>query len=260
MQTLNRAGVNLAYMEAGKGGPPVMLVHGFCGNHTHLMPQFDFFRRHHRVVAVDRRGHGASDKPEQAYTVEGFADDLAWLCHEIGLYKPVVVVLSMGVIGLELVARFPELPGALVLLDAPFAPPPEVQSGFQQLLGGLTSSAYREVLRQAADGLIFLPTDDQQRKAEIVEGMLQTPQQVMVSSWEHSLAYDAEAAAAQCRIPLLHIRGHFPANLCRLRELCPQLVTGETVGAGHFHQLEVPEQVNPMIERFLEISLDGRGK
>jgi hypothetical protein len=28
-----------------------------------------------------------------------------------------------------------------------------------------------------------------------------------------------------------------------------------TVGAGHFHQLEVPDQVNTMIERFLTIAI-----
>ena len=36
-----------------------------------------------------------------------------------------------------------------------------------------------------------------------------------------------------------------------MRELCPTLLTGQTVGSGHFHQLEVPEQVNAMIDRFL---------
>lgn len=257
MQTLNRAGVNLAYTDAGKGGPPLLLVHGFCGNQSHLSPQFDYFRRHHRVVAVDRRGHGQSDKPEQEYTIEGFADDLAWLCREIGLYKPVVVVHSMGAIGLELAARYPDLPSGLVLLDAPFAPPAEVAMGFQQLLGALAGPAYREVLCQTADGLIFRPTDDRQRKEKIVEEMQQTPQHVIVSSWKNFLSYDEEAAAAQCRQPLLYLHSHFPANLSRLRELCPQLVTGETVGAGHFHQLEVADQVNPMIERFIHTFLPG---
>ena len=105
MQSLNRNGANLAYQEAGSGAAPILLVHGFCGNHAHLAPQFDYFRRNHRVVAVDRRGHGESDKPEQPYTIEGFADDLAWLCRELGIYKPIVVVHSMGAIGLELAAR-----------------------------------------------------------------------------------------------------------------------------------------------------------
>jgi pimeloyl-ACP methyl ester carboxylesterase len=41
----------------------------------------------------------------------------------------------------------------------------------------------------------------------------------------------------------------------RLLEIRPDLEVGITVGAGHFHQLEVPEQVNAMIERFLVVSL-----
>ena len=45
-----------------------------------MASQFDYFGRTDRVVAVDLRGHGASDKPVQEYTVAGFADDLAWLC------------------------------------------------------------------------------------------------------------------------------------------------------------------------------------
>jgi len=44
------------------------------------------------------------------------------------------------------------------------------------------------------------------------------------------------------------------ADLARLRELCPHVMIGQTVGAGHFHQLEVPVQVNAMIDRFLELA------
>jgi pimeloyl-ACP methyl ester carboxylesterase len=39
--------------------------------------------------------------------------------------------------------------------------------------------------------------------------------------------------------------------MLRLHEIKPDLEVGITVGAGHFHQLEVPDQVNAMIERFL---------
>jgi pimeloyl-ACP methyl ester carboxylesterase len=255
MQKLNRDGIMLAYEEAGNGGPPILFVHGFGGNHTHFAPQFDYFRRNHRVVAVDRRGHGQSDKPEQAYTIAGFADDLAWLCRELGLYKPVVVVHSMGVIGLELAARFPELPGALVILDAPFLPPPEVQANFRQMLEGLRSPAYQEVLRQMADTIIFLPNDNSERKARVVEALCAVPQHVLVSTWENFLGHDTEATAAACQVPVLYIGSVFPANLARFRELCPQLVAGQTVGAGHFHQFEVPEQVNAMIEHFLAMAL-----
>ncbi|MBK5198896.1 MAG: alpha/beta hydrolase, partial [Methyloceanibacter sp.] len=44
------------------------------------------------------------------------------------------------------------------------------------------------------------------------------------------------------------------ADIARLRELVPQLRFGHVVGSGHFCQLEVPEQVNAMIDRFLAIA------
>jgi pimeloyl-ACP methyl ester carboxylesterase len=44
----------------------------------------------------------------------------------------------------------------------------------------------------------------------------------------------------------------------RLRQLKADVELGVTVGAGHFHQLEVPEQVNAMIERFLALRLSAQ--
>jgi hypothetical protein len=53
---------------------------------------------------------------------------------------------------------------------------------------------------------------------------------------------------------VLVISAAHPEDLVPVRALCPTLVTGQTVGAGHFHQLEVPEQVSPMIDRFLALA------
>ena len=64
--------------------------------------------------------------------------------------------------------------------------------------------------------------------------------------------WDGEAATRACGVPMLHISADVPINdAAALRALNPLLRTGQTVGAGHFHQLQVPEQVNAMIERFL---------
>ena len=47
------------------------------------------------------------------------------------------------------------------------------------------------------------------------------------------------------------------SDVLRLLRIKPDLEVAITVGAGHFHQLEVPEQVNAMIERFLAVSLSS---
>ena len=79
------------------------------------------------------------------------------------------------------------------------------------------------------------------------------------AAWKANAAWDSEGAAAGARVPVLNISSSAPrANVARFHELCPQLVHGQVVGAGHFLQLEVPEQVNAMIERFLQLHVTRR--
>src|SRR3712207_692755 len=107
MRSLRRDRVTLFYKEKGAGKPPILLVHGWCCDHSYFAPQFGHFaNRGHRVVAVDLRGHGRNDKPRQRYAMQAFADDLAWICDRVELEKPVVVGHSMGgIVAFDLAAR-----------------------------------------------------------------------------------------------------------------------------------------------------------
>ena len=98
MQHLVRDGVTLSYEEAGQGGPPLLLVHGWCGDHTHFAPQFAHFRQRHRVVAVDRRGHGQSDKPHDpnAYGLDNWVADVTSVADVMGVAKAHFWGYSMG--------------------------------------------------------------------------------------------------------------------------------------------------------------------
>lgn len=255
MQQLDHDGVALAYEEAGNGDPPMLLVHGWCCDHTYFTPQFEHFRHKHRVVAVDLRGHGQSDKPQQDYSMAMFADDLAWLCEQLEVKNPVIIGHSMGgVIATALAAQHPDLPAAIIAIDSPILLSQELSDRMKSLAETLWSPRYIEVARQVVDAM-FLPTDDQQRKAQIVESMTSVPQHVMASSMEQTSSWDGVSALSACKVPTLLISaGQYAVDVNRLRELCPQLVFGQTVGAGHFNQLEVPGQVNTMIERFIDMS------
>lgn len=91
MPWLKRDQVSLFYEEAPGGGPPLVLVHGLGCDHSLMAPQFDALGRAHRVVAVDLRGHGRSDKPQQDYTIPAFADDLAWVLGALSLEGSFVI-------------------------------------------------------------------------------------------------------------------------------------------------------------------------
>jgi pimeloyl-ACP methyl ester carboxylesterase len=74
-----------------------------------------------------------------------------------------------------------------------------------------------------------------------------------VSLMEELVAYDSVAAAAHVTCPLLYVgTSTIYADLARLRALCPQLVTHELAGCGHYFPLEVPDQVMAVIDAFLE--------
>lgn len=92
--------------------------------------------------------------------------------------------------------------------------------------------------------------------------MTAAPQYVLASAFEQAWEGDLAAAAAPCTVPALSIQadGLRGRDLERFGQLCPQLATGRTVVAGHFQELEVPYQVNGMIERFLEVAAATAGQ
>jgi pimeloyl-ACP methyl ester carboxylesterase len=259
MQYLERNGLKLAYKEAGRGAPPLVLIHGLGCDHTHNAPQFAHLSQRHRVIALDLRGHGASDAPAQDYPLADFTEDLAWLCGELGVYKPIIVGHSMGgIIALDLAARYPDLPAAIAMLDSPVLIPPAVAAELAPFGAALRSPAYRDAL-VGFMASTFGPADDPERKAGILAQIGELPQYVGVSCWETGIAgFDSAAAASACTVPALYLSAAVPTDLDRFAQLCPHLTIGKTVGAGHWHQLEVPDQVNAMIDRFLAVGV-GRG-
>ena len=91
----------------------------------------------------------------------------------------------------------------------------------------------------------------------IVDLMCSVPLPIATQVIRGVTAWNGVGAFALCSIPALLLRSTLGAttDAIRLRAIKPDLEVGITVGAGHFHQLEVPEQVNAMIERFLAITL-----
>lgn len=256
MKHLERDGVKLFFEDAGSGTPPIVLVHGWTCDRTYFAPQRDHLSRRHRVVSVDLRGHGESDKPNGPYTIALFADDVAWLCGALRLEKPVIVGHSMGgMVALELAARHPQLPSAIVACDSPILPPAALVANLTAVTERLRQPGWHPTRRAFIGDALFIAADDARRKQRIIEHMMSAPDHVTLGCWEAIVTADSAEALRQCKVPFLYVAAASPLmDVARAQQLCPTLVVGQTVGAGHFHQLEVPEQVNAMIDRFLSVS------
>ena len=256
MPHLTRDGVRLAYDEAGSG-PVMVFIHGWTCDRSHFAPQVAHFASRYRCISVDLRGHGESDKPEQAYTMGGFADDVAWMCGELGVARAVIAGHSMGgTVALELASSRPELWEALVMLDPAILFRAALEPLIAQAIAGFRAPGGAAVLREFGSTWFFLATSDPALKERLLDEMGRTPTHVVASAFAEVTAYDAEAAFRKLRAPTLYVEAS-PSfdRMGRLLELYPGLMAAKTAGSGHFHQLEVPEQINAMIDRFLAVSV-----
>lgn len=245
-------GPALRVYERGQGGAPLFFVHGNSCDHTFFAPQIEHFGQARRVAAPDLRGHGGSDKPRCAYTCALLAEDMAQVILALELGPVVAVGHSLGgAVCLELARRSPELVAAVACLDTALLAPPGRPSRIHTLLEGLHSPAWQGYVLRHFEAS-FEPDDDPGRRQAILERILATPQHVVASLFENWRGTDGEAALLGLEVPALHVASsRSRTDQARLRQLCPRMLCAQVAGSGHFLTLEVPEQVNAMLERFL---------
>ena len=251
MTTIVRDGIKLAFEDHGAGKPAFLLVHGWACDRSFFAPQGKHFASRHRVVSVDLRGHGESDKAPGPYPIAAFADDLAYIIEQQGLGQVVAVGHSMGgMIVLQLAAAHPGCVAAIVMVDSTLVFSVENRTAIEAVAAGIEGGDKGPRIRFIEN--MFLPTSDRRLLEYVLAVMLTAPPHVAGAAMKGALEFDCQAAAALCKMPALHLAASPPRMLPpSVTERLPNLVNGCTVGAGHFNQLEVPDQVNAMIEAFL---------
>jgi pimeloyl-ACP methyl ester carboxylesterase len=101
---------------------PFVLLHGLSSNSRTWDALADrLAAAHHHVVAVDQRGHGLSDKPDEGYDFATICADLAQLLEVMELKRPILVGQSWGGnVVLEFGARYPGVVSGLGMVDGGF--------------------------------------------------------------------------------------------------------------------------------------------
>ena len=125
-RTVTVRDVELSVAEAGRGGRPLLLVHGFTGAKEDFSEWLEpLAARGWHAVAPDLRGHGASAQPaaDDAYTFTLFAEDVVGLADAMGWDSFCLLGHSMGGMVAQVVATtWPSRVRALVLMDTGHGP------------------------------------------------------------------------------------------------------------------------------------------
>lgn len=107
-------------VEAGpRNGSPIVLVHCFTCSINWWDAMIPLLAREHRVIAMDLRGHGGSEKPTDGYSMPEQADLVAEALGRLGVREAEVVGHSLGgPVSIALAEQSPELVDRLVIIDS----------------------------------------------------------------------------------------------------------------------------------------------
>jgi pimeloyl-ACP methyl ester carboxylesterase len=139
-------GIRFHYREWGPPeGPAVLLLHGLTGNAYEWDPIAAVLASDLRVLAIEQRGHGQSDRVSD-YGTDAMVADLEAIAAVLGLDSIAVVGHSMGGLnGLLLAARRPDLVERLAIVDVgPESMNAEASEGWRAFLRAAGAAAYAE--------------------------------------------------------------------------------------------------------------------
>lgn len=248
--------------------PAVLLLHGLMGRALHWSGTARWLGEQRRVIALDQRGHGQSDRPSSGpFTREAFVADAEAVVEQLGLAPVTVIGHSMGALtAWQLAARRPELVEAVVICDMRAsalgeASQQEWEDWFRRWpLPFPTQDAARRWFGED-DPRVERP--DPARGAFFAEVMHQAPdgwrplfsrRQMLRAreTWVHDAHWEE---LAQVRCPTLVVRG-LDGELGRAeaQEMVRVLPAGqyaEIPDAGHYLHYDQPTALRAALEPFL---------
>jgi 3-oxoadipate enol-lactonase len=269
--SIDTKGLRFEAIEAGRGGRPFLILHGFCGSkESYADVVGPLAQSGCHVVALDQRGHGSSGHPEgaEAYKIEEFVDDVTAVTDVLGWNRFALLGHSMG--GM-IAQRFALANGdrldGLVLMDS-FHKGIEIDPQWAALgrqiveTGGL--AALVDAIRDFGDPL--LTPAHKRLLAERPRYQEELDAQLLACSVDMWLAMTVELFGApdlleslgSLRIPTLVIVGEQDApsleDSKRMAEVIPGATLAVIPNAGHSPELEAPQAWLEETIRFLDTS------
>jgi len=144
---INVGGIELHIREYEREGEPVIFLHYSGSNLMMWQGVVPYFQKDYRLILVDLRGHGRSDKPPTGYHIDDMAGDVVGLIEHLKLDQAHIVGSSLGAeVGLCLAANHPERVMSLVCAGALYS-----EYGPYGIWEGSEAEFKEDVARQLAE-------------------------------------------------------------------------------------------------------------
>ena len=152
-------GIQMNYQLSGKGDDPVVVLGHSLGSSLAMWdPQMEILEARYQVLRYDTRGHGGTDAPEGAYTLDQLGDDAIGLLDALGIDVVHWVGLSMGgMIGQCLALNHADRLRSLALCDTAAIIPDEAQPVWQERMDTARDKGMQALVQETMKRWFTLP-------------------------------------------------------------------------------------------------------
>ena len=255
MPYCTRNGVR-SYYEVSGEGYPFVFMHANPFDRRMFLYQAAHFSTYFKVINIDLRAYGYSDKPATPITLTDLCEDVVAVCRQEGAQEAIFAGVSVGgVMGLQLGLDHPEIFKALVLVGCSSMPGDRYQS---RIDGYMKQGLDRFHIQHLTD----LVSKDfaQSKRGKYLLGM-HTEMDARLSAPAIAEIFNAlqdrdlTARLPELKMPVLIMNGEFDNSLKRSKEMSTRIAGAEhhvIPGAGHACCLEDPATFDDHVLTFLE--------
>ena len=251
-------GIQINYEVEGDG-PWLVMSHSLACDVRMWDEQLQALKSKYRVLRVDTRGHGGTDAPDGAYTLDMLADDLHGLLAALKVERPHFVGLSMGgMIGMTYVLKYPGALRSLVLCDTSSRIPPEALPVWQERIQTVAAKGMEPMVEPTLKRWFTEPF--LARRPPVIErvaGMIRsTPPKGYIGCCQAIPKINLTDRLAAIKSPVQVIVGEQDVGTpVAMSEAIHQAIPGSELvvlpSASHLSNLEQPEAFNRALSAFL---------
>lgn len=253
MPEVNVNNTTLFYEEKGEG-EALILLHGLTSNHLMLKQEMKYFKDYFRVIAIDARGHGKSDKPS-TYTLDDHIKDTIALMDKLDIDQANLIGMSMGTYIAQGVAiKVPDRVKKMILVSGNTHAKDETEGLLAEHQEEIGHLSFEEQMGEMA-GHIFHNMEAVSKWLQSIPGGLTSEQQVIAAD---ALAdFDFRPDLKNVKAETLVISGKHdglnpPSEGKEIADLIPRAKFVEFEHSGHAPGIEETDKYMSLISDFLQ--------
>ncbi|CAN5388874.1 alpha/beta hydrolase [soil metagenome] len=236
----------------GNGSLNFILIHNAGGNHHFFIHQIELLKKYGDVIWLDLPGHSES-KGISRYQMSDLSSIVNQICKNLFLKNICLIGLNNGAdIVIDIAINYPLPIKNIILIDPPIFMEPPFIAEINEFISQTRGEDYSKFVTSLVDAL-FIHTNNQNKEIA-TNAFNKVDKKVLQNIFKGLIEWDVQSVGKLKNIlypTLCILTDEHHCTYDKLRQEAPQFEVGKVIGSKCWATLEVPDQVNAMMERFL---------